>query len=308
MTRFAELVDPFDVTVREWVIGLDPTNIHPTVRRRLFIRSIPSGTYTPAGGLPTIPPGTTRVLTLEQLAKLLESQPLQKLRKQPALLKGSLLSDLLGEFLDAHRAGGISLADALRLLQGVTPTMALTPKSKKKLAQKSGKVTFQEAMVTLGPALKEGRRRWRDRLLHPQEPNCRLLEDDEIIKRELDELKSQGQPIRFALRARVGRDGLLRLATWSCELSTHEWDRLWRNPRWRSNAPSEWAEELLAAKTRSNTRAIKEELARERKERAIGAAWGAYGRWLTEHPDAVREIEFLLGGVPVRVAPADAGT
>jgi hypothetical protein len=88
-------------------------------------------------------------------------------------------------------------------------------------------------------------------------------------------------------------------------LSKNEWDRLWHNPRWRSNNPSEWAEELLAAKTRSNTRAIKERLARERKERKIEESWANYGRWLCDHPEALRQIEFLLGGLPIRISPSN---
>lgn len=305
MKPFAELVDPFDVTVREWVIDLDPAGIHTVTRRRLFLRSLPSGTYTPAGGLPSIPPGATRVVSLEQLSQLLESEPLEKLRQQP-LLKGSLLSDLVGEFVEAHRADGISLADALRLLEGLTPTMQVAPKSLKKLAKKARKITFHETLATLGPGIKDFRRRWNERLLHPQERDCQLLEDDKVIKRELEKFKSQGREIRFALRGLVDRDGRLSLGTWTCELRKHEWDRLWRNPRWRSNTPSEWAEELLAAQARSNTRAIKEQLARERKERKIEASWASYGGWLSEHRQALRDIEYLLGGLPIRIPPPGA--
>jgi hypothetical protein len=299
MTPFAELVDPFDVTAREWVIELDPQGIHTIARRRLSIRSLPSGTYQAAGRLPGIPPGTTRVLDLEQLSQLLESEPLETLRR-PSLIRGSLLSDLLGEFVEAHRVDGIPLAAALRLLEGVTQTQSLKPKSEKKLAKKARKVTFLEALVTLGPGIRNSRRRWKEQLLHSWERNCQLLQDDEVIKQALQKVKPQGQQMRFALRALVDREGRLSLGTWSCELSKVEWDRLWRNPRWRTNTPSEWAEELLAAKARSHTRAIKEQLARERKERNIEASWAAYGRWLSDHPQALRDIEFLLGGLPIR--------
>jgi hypothetical protein len=301
MTPFAELVDPFDVTPRQWVIELDPQGIHTIARRRLFLRSLPSGTYQAAGRLPGIPPGTTRVLGQEQLYQLLESEPLEKLRR-PSLIKGSLLSDLLGEFVEAHRADGISLTEALRLLEGVTQTLSLKPTSEKKLAKKARKVTFLEALVTLGPGIANSRRRWKEQLLHSWERNCQLLEDDEVIKRELETVRSQGQQLRFSLRALVDRDGRLSLGTWSCQLSKDEWDRLWHNPRWRTNAPSEWAEELLAAKARSSTREIKEQLARERKERNIEASWTAYGRWLSDHPQALRDVEFLLGGLPIRIS------
>jgi len=303
MTPFAELVDPFDVTAREWVIELEPQGIHPIARRRLFLRSLPSGTYQAAGRLPGIPPGTTRVLDLEQLSHLLESESLEKLRR-PNLIKGSLLSDLLGEFVAAHRADGISLTEALRMLEGVTQTLSPTPKSEKKLAKKARNVTLLEALVTLGPGIADSRRRWKEQLLHSWERNCQLLQNDEVIKRELETVRSQGQQMRFALRALVDRDERLSLGTWSCQLSKGEWDRLWHNPRWRSNTPSEWAEELLVAKARSHTRAIKEQLARERKERNIEASWAAYGQWLSDHPQAVRDIEFLLGGLPIRIPTA----
>lgn len=305
------LVDPFDVGPREWIIGLPSEGIHSIVRRRLYLRSLSSSDMYLSGGLPTLPPGTTRVGTLADISRLLESQPLETLRREPGFVKGSLLSDLLGDFVDAHRAEGISLAETLRLLEGVTPTMGVTSRFAKKLAKNPPPVP--QAAVGLGvalwPAIQSYRRQWREQLLHPHERNCRLLEDDEIIKRELERIKSQGQEIRFALRALVGPDGRqLTLGSWSCELSKNEWDRLWHNPRWRSNNPSEWAEELLAAKTRSYASAIKERLARERKERGIEESWTSYGRWLCAHPEALRQIEFLLGGLPIRVAPSNVAS
>ena len=179
--------------------------------------------------------------------------------------------------------------------------MSLQPKAEQKLAKRARKITFVEALITLGPGIRDSRRRWKGKLLHSWKRNCQLVEDDEVIKRELETVKSKGQQLRFALRTLVDRDGRLSLATWSCQLSKGEWDRLWHNPRWRTNTPSEWAEELLAAKARLHTRAIKEQLARERKERKIEASWATYGRWLSDHPPKLREIEFLLGGLPIRI-------
>ncbi len=306
MTPFAELVDPFDVPAREWVIGLDPPNIHRTVRRRLFLRSLQSGTYQPAGGLPTIPPDTTRAVSQGQLYQLLESEPLETLRG-PKFVRGSLLDDLLGEFVEAHRTEAVPLEEVLRLLERVTHTTMLEPKFNKKLAKKAAKVTYLDAMMTLGPGLKAQRRRWKEQLLRPQKRDCGLLENDEVIKQELAKLTSRGQEMRFALRALVGRDGRLILGPWSCKLGKHEWNRLWHNPRWRSKAPSEWAEELLAATSRRSTRAIKEQLARERKERKIETAWVAYGQWVSNHPQALRDIEYLLGGLPIQLPTSDAG-
>src|SRR6266699_3544548 len=137
MKPFAEIVDPFDLTAREWVIDLDPSAIHSRARLRLYIRGLPSGSYLPAGRLPGLPPETTRALTLGQLAALLESRPVQELRKPPMLREDSFLYDVLARFVDTHRAEGIPLAEALRLLEGVTLTMALTPKSRKRLAKKA---------------------------------------------------------------------------------------------------------------------------------------------------------------------------
>lgn len=306
MTPFAELVDPFDVPPREWVIAVDPPSIHTTVCRRLFLRSLQSGTYQPAGGLPTIPPDTTRAVSQAQLYQLLESEPLETLRG-PKLVTGSLLDDLLGEFVEAHRTEAIPLEEALRLLEGVTYTMLLEPRSDKKLANKATKVAYMDVIMTLGPGLKAQRRRWRDQLLRSQKRDCQLLEDDEVIKQELAQLTSPRQEMRFALRALVGRDGRLSLGAWSCKLGKHEWNQLWHNPRWRSNAPSEWAEELLSASRRCSTRAIKEQLARERKERKIEAAWAAYGQWLSNHSQALRDIEYLLGGLPIQLPTSSAG-
>ncbi len=301
MKPFAEIVDPFDLTAREWVIGLEPPAIHSIARRRLYIRGLPSGSYFPAGGLPGLPPGTTRALTLGQLAALLESRPVQELRKPPMIRENSFLYDVLARFVDTHRAEGVPLAEALRLLEGLTLTMALTPKSRKRLAKKARSIPFAEVLITLGPGLKASHRRWGERLLAGQARDCQLLEEDELLKRELEQVKSTGRGLSFALRARVDRAGCLTLGAWSCQLRKPEWDRLWRNPRWRSNHPSEWAEELLAAKTHTNTRAIKEQLARERKEHKIEAAWAAYGRWLGEHRSALQDIELLLGDLPIRV-------
>jgi hypothetical protein len=306
MTPFAELIDPFDVRTREWVIALDAPGIHTIVRRRLFLRSLQSGTYQPAGGLPTIPPGTTRAVPQAQLYQLLESEPLERLRG-PTFVRGSLLDDLLGEFVEAHRTEVIPLEEALRLLAGVTHTMMLEPKSDKKLAKTAAKVTYVDVLMTVGPGLKAQRKRWKDQLLRFQKRDCQLLEDDEVIKQELAQLTSQGQEMRFALRALVGHDGRLSLGPWSCTLGKHEWNRLWHNPRWRSNTPSEWAEELLGASRRCSTRAIKEQLARERKERKIEAAWAAYGLWLSNQPQALRDLEYLLGGLPIQLRTSDAG-
>jgi hypothetical protein len=307
MKPFAEVVDPFDLTAREWVIDLEPPAIHSVARRRLYIRGLPSGSYFPAGGLPGPPPGTTRELTLRQLSQLLESQPLEQLRRPPMIRPGSFLVDVVGEFVEAHRADGISLAEVLRLLEGLTLTMALKPKSEKKLAKKARVIPFADVVVALGPGLKHSRRQWGEQLLNGRARDCRLLEDDEVLKRELEQVKSTGQGLSFALRARVDHEGRLSLGTWSCQLPKLEWERLWRNPRWRSTHPSEWAEELLAAKTHASTRAIKEQLARERKERKIEAGWAAYGRWLSGHRRALRDIELLLGDLPIRV-PTDAVT
>lgn len=305
MKPFAEIVDPFDLTAREWVIDLEPSAIHSVARLRLYIRGLPSGSYFPAGRLPGLPPGTTRALTLGQLAALLESRPVQELRKPPMLREDSFLYDVLARFVDTHRAESIPLADALRLLEGVTLTMAMTPKSRKRLAKKAHSIPFAEVLVTLGPGLKASRRGWGERLLAGQTRDCRLLEEDEVLKQELAQVKSTGRGLSFAVRAEVDQAGRLTLGAWSCQLRKAEWDRLWRNPRWRSNHPSEWAEELLAAKTHRNTRATKEQLARERKERKIGAAWAAYGRWLSEHRAALRDIELLLGDLPIRVEPSN---
>ena len=113
--------------------------------------------------------------TQEQLYQLLESEPLERLRG-PHLLKGSLLSDLLGEFVEAHRADGIPLAEALRLLEGTTPTMSLQPKAGKRLAKRARKITFVEALITLGPGIRDSRRRWKGELLHSWKRNFQLLE------------------------------------------------------------------------------------------------------------------------------------
>jgi hypothetical protein len=242
----------------------------------------------------------------EQLYQLLESKPLETLRG-PKLVRGSLLDDLLGEFVEAHRTETIPLEEALRLLEGVTHTMKLEPKSDKKLAKRAAKVPYLDVVMALGPGLKAQRRRWKEQLLRPQKRDCRLLEDDEVIKQELAKLTSQGREMRFALRALVGRDGRLSLGPWSSKLGKHEWNRLWHNPRCLSNTPSEWAEELLGASRRRSTRAIKEQLARERKERKIEAAWAAYGQWLSNHPQALRDIEYLLGGLPIQLPTSDAG-
>jgi hypothetical protein len=65
---------------------------------------------------------------------------------------------------------------------------------------------------------------------------------------------------------------------------------------------------LLAAKAHTNTRTIKEQLARERKERKIDAAWTTYGHWLAEHGAALQDIELLLGNLPIRVPTPTART
>lgn len=179
--------------------------------------------------------------------------------------------------------------------------MAMTPKSEKRLAKKARSIPFADVLVTLGPGLKVSRRRWGERLLEGWVRDCQLLEEDEVLKRELEHVKSRGRGLSFTLRERVDQAGRLTLGAWSCQLRKPEWDRLWRNPRWRSNHPSEWAEELLAAKADTNTRAIKEHLAQQRKERKIEAAWAACGRWLSEQRPALRDIELLLGDLPIRV-------
>src|SRR5713101_3049479 len=151
---------------------------------------LPSGSYLPAGGLPGPPPGTTRELTLEQLFQRLESQPIEQLRQPPLIRKGSFLFDVLAEFVEAQRADGISLAEALRLLEGLTLTMALKPKTAKKLAKKAGTLPFADVLVTLGPGLRHARRQWGELLLKGRPRDCRMLEDDEILKRELEQVKS----------------------------------------------------------------------------------------------------------------------
>lgn len=117
MNPFAEVVDPFDLTAREWVIGLQPPAIHSTARRRLFIRGLPSGSYWPAGGLPGPPPGTTSQSRQEQLAQLLESQPIAQLRRPPMIREGSFLFDVLGEFVEARRLDGTDAQDPEEALE-----------------------------------------------------------------------------------------------------------------------------------------------------------------------------------------------
>src|SRR5438445_12583551 len=111
---FLELTDPFDVRARAWVIRLDPPGIHAVVRRRLFLRGLASGLYVPAGGcrggLPSVPPVTTRAAPLEQVSKALDTQPLENFRHRPSFQERILLSHPFDEFLNRVRPDGISLA------------------------------------------------------------------------------------------------------------------------------------------------------------------------------------------------------
>jgi hypothetical protein len=214
---------------------------------------------------------------------------------------GSFLFDVLDDFIKARRVDGIPLAEALRLLEGLTLTMALTERSAKRLDKTARTIPFAEVLTTLGPGLRDARRRWRELLLKGRARDYHLLVEDELLKRELEQLKSTGRGLSFALRDRLDGTRRLSLGSWSCQLPEAAWARVWRNPRWRSNHPSEWAEELLAAKARVTTRTIKEQLARDRKERKIDTAWSAYGGWLADHQTALHEIELLLGDLPIRV-------
>jgi hypothetical protein len=315
---FLELIDPFDVRARAWVIRLDPSGIHAVVRRRLFLRSLASGLYVPAGGrrggLPSVPPGTTRVAPLEQVSTALDTEPLENLRRQPRFEEGSLLSDLLGEFLEGRRIDGISFAEALRLIEGVTPTMTPDPKSQKRFARMVGakrnvSPTRDETIAATvaagilhGPRIRDFRRRWKERLFPPEprsHPLLELLEEYEFLTGELNRLKPDGEPLWPILRGNAGAEGRLAFrhgaGLWSCQLPRGWLKRA--DPSW---APSQWAEYLLSIAHHTNTREMKRQLADGREERRICAAWNQYGAWLRDHDQALRDVERLLAVSIVR--------
>ena len=112
-----------------------------------------------------------------------------------------------------------------------------------------------------------------------------LLAEYEDVHSSLRDLAGETEPVGVALRRVVGASGRLRLGMWTCDLP-----RGWQGRFAMQETPNEWAEALLASKHRMNTRTIKEQLAQERRERLVHAAWD---RWVLE--DARRTEQWPFG-------------
>ncbi len=135
--------------------------------------------------------------------------------------------------------------------------------------------------------------RWEKWCLESGHPLLALLDEYEFVKGQLDTLTRGGARLWDVLSRLVGTGSRLSLGSWSCELPRgwkHQCDPFW--------APSQWTEFLLAKKHGTNTREVKQRLRDARVERQIQDAWAAYGDWLLEHEEALRELEALLG-VPI---------
>lgn len=205
----------------------------------------------------------------------------------------------------------LPLAHILQLLERVTITVPWYPGG---LGYKRdvlyGPLIVKRARVRSGDcpppevylfraALYDFKRGWVEWCCSAHDRDLVALQEYDTVYRELVALSHGGRPVRYILQELVGPDGRLSLGFWSCVL----------RPGWRlrapdQEAPSAWAEFLLAEKWRCSVRDTKERRARARAEQEIARAWGAYGEWLGAHPEAISDLEPLLGGLPLGVFSA----
>jgi len=143
--------------------------------------------------------------------------------------------------------------------------------------------------------IKDFQRKFLEHILaRPSERDADFLREYHELLQTLTALANSGRPVRFILSELIGSRGCLTLGPYSCEFP-----RGWKTRCTWQESPSDWGEFLLAMKYGSNTRAIKERLARANREQQVAAAWTEYGRWLSQTPSALQEVEALLPGVQI---------
>jgi hypothetical protein len=150
-------------------------------------------------------------------------------------------------------------------------------------------------------ALDDFRRTWITWSLHPLDRNEAFLREYQALLRALTDLRPSDSRLRPVLTEIVGTQGVFSLGSWSCELP-----RNWKTRCTWQESPSDWAEFFIAIRYGCHTRKIKERLARANLEQEVRQAWAAYGDWLCQRPEAVRELEGLLQGLRIEDKPATA--
>lgn len=284
------LPDFSDPSHRAWAIGSEPAEIHRRVGLRLLVLSSVITEIRIGGPAPEGPPLPQ---FLEQAIAAIDER-----RVWGRSTENCVLSDVVHK-LKAMSPDGLPLSRVLQFLERLTIdlTFRINIKSGLKLVRHG--IPLEELSQDLS-GLVADHDRWIQWYVQPEERELGVLKEYDELYGALAERKSSGRPLRFVLRDLVSSSGRLTLSSWSCQAPPPAWDRLWDRPFALRDNPSEWAEQLLALKARCNsTTPIKEQLARERKEQKIQESWEAYGRWLLESPDALRQLESWLGDLMI---------
>ncbi len=208
-------------------------------------------------------------------------------------MPGTILNELIQAVKSAHAsAEAFSIQQVGHILERVTIDILHVTINRAALQTSANSLSQVAALLekTLSP-LHEWHATWAAWCSSPAPRNLGVLTEYEDVHAALSKLAPAAGILWRILQQRVGgRGGNLRLGTRSMILRP-DWQTR-STPDW---APSEWAIFLLGEKHGANTRVIKKQLADQRLERKIDAAWRAYGAWLALNHAALREFEVLFG-------------
>jgi len=267
---------------RKWVLALDPERIHQSVRVRLFMLDIEV-----TGAALGIRP-QEELTSLGDLLLRATTTP-----RQGPPMPGTRLDELIHAVKSAYgSAEAFSIQQLGHILERVTIDLLHFTINRAALRTRADSLSEVAALVekTLSP-LHDWHAKWAEWCISPAPRNLDVLTEYEDVYAALSELEPTAGTISRILQRRVsGRSGNVRLGNWSVTLRPGWQTR--SSPEW---APSEWAGFLLGEKHATNTRVIKKQLADQRLERKINAAWSSYGSWLTLNRDALHEFEVLFG-------------
>ena len=267
---------------RKWVLALDPEHIHQSVRLRLFMLD----TKLTGVGLGIRP--HEEVTSLGDLLLRATTTP----RQRPPM-PGTILDELIGAVKNAYAsADAFSIQQLGHILERVTIDLFHFTINRAALRTRADSLSQVAALLekTL-PPLHDWHTKWAAWCLSPAPRNLGALTEYEYVYAALSEREPVARVISRILQRRGGGlGGTVRLGNWSVTLRPGWQTR--SSPEW---GRSEWAIFLLEERHATNTRVIKRQLADQRLERKIHAAWSAYGAWLALHPDALHEYEVLFG-------------
>src|SRR5215468_61652 len=264
MRPFLEFQEPSDVRGRLWVCKERPQEIHE------LVCTLAGKSVVFPLDIVTIPPRVSRDASAKDAEQT--DTMLRFISAGISAAAASRLWRLRGAFinLEAARARGTgwTLTSLLLFLERITSHVHITIRGDRIRRALNAKLRelMNDPLETFAGRLAA----W---YAERGTPQTTLLDEYKLLYSELRGLGVDTRPLGPKLRELVGNSGgRLTLGSWVCNLT-----RGWQggtDPTW---TPNEWAEKLLAIKHATNTRKVKEQLARDRRESPVHEAWGSYG-------------------------------